>query len=58
MDNFKNALGQKWTRLNDKMPFLRLLELKATALPNVEKKGSSDPYATVEFQGTVHVNEF
>ena len=55
MDNFKNALGQRWTRLNAKMPFLRLLELKATALPNVEKKGASDPYATVEFQGTVYV---
>ena len=55
MDNFKYSLGQKWTRLNDEMPFLRLLELKATALPNVEKKGSSDPYATVEFQGTVYV---
>lgn len=33
------------------MPYLRLLEIKATNLPNVEKKGQSDPYASLSFQG-------
>lgn len=33
------------------MPFLRVLEIKATNLPNVEKKGLSDPYASLSFQG-------
>ena len=33
------------------MPFLRVLEIKATDLPNVEKKGMSDPYASLSFQG-------
>lgn len=33
------------------MPFLRVLEIKATGLPNVEKKSKSDPYASLSFQG-------
>ena len=37
------------------MPFLRVLEIKATNLPNVEKKGLSDPYASLSFQGMSNV---
>ena len=33
------------------MPSLRVLEVKATNLPNVEKKGTSDPYASLQYQG-------
>lgn len=33
------------------MSFLRVLELKAIDLPNVEKKGTSDPYVSLEYQG-------
>ena len=38
------------------MPFLRVLEVKATNLPSVDgKKGKSDPYASLECQGTPNV---
>lgn len=36
------------------MSFLRVLELKAIDLPNVEKKGTSDPYVSLEYQGEVY----
>lgn len=35
------------------MSFLRLVEIKATNLPNVEKVGKSDPYASVQYKGIV-----
>ncbi|XP_068709292.1 myoferlin-like isoform X2 [Montipora foliosa] len=33
------------------MSFLRVSKLKATYLPNVDKKGCSDPYTTLQYQG-------
>ena len=33
------------------MSRLRVLEAKATNLPNVEKFGKSDPYVSFQFQG-------
>ena len=35
------------------MSFLLLFKISATNLPNVEKVGKSDPYASVQFQGNL-----
>ena len=40
------------------MSCLRLLQAKATNLPNVEKVGKSDPYASFQFQGISRLYRF
>ena len=45
--------GLKGVHIN--MSFLRVSKLKATNLPNVDKKGCSDPYTTLQYQGTCMV---